>query len=888
MAETAPLTFFANYTQRRPRVPAAVWWGLRAAVLLTVLALIGALLLVPSVALRLFWGLAVPVLPALLVVAPGLWRQVCPMATLNQIPRQAGFSRARDLPPALKTWAFFVALMLFVGAVALRAPLLNHDGTALAVALAAVLLLALAGGWGFKGRSGWCGTFCPLGPIQRDYGQAPLVVVRNGFCEPCLGCQKNCYDFNPRAAVFSDVYDDDPRWAGQRRLFIGLMPGLILGYFLGGGGAQATAADNVLALAAGAAASAGSYALAVAFVPTTPYRISMAFGAVALAVFYAFAGPVVVDTLAWLVGAEPAAWLRDGVRLSGVLLAAVLALAGLRAERHYREAQAARARKPAAVTTHTDETRTQIGGGRALKDRLAGQGGQPEVTDRATGIAFQVAPEQTLLEAIEHAGLKIAYGCRAGVCGADPVAVCDGGEHLSPPDDDELATLQRLGLEGRARLACMCTVRGPVVIDRDPRAAEVPVSVLRRPTVDKAQAAGIGRVVIVGDGVAGMSAAEALRRDSGSVRITLVGNEPVPFYNRMGIGRLVYDDDSEGAMQALRLVPEDWASGRDVTVHRGAVAVRLDRENRRVGLNTGEWLRYDRLILATGARSAPPDDQFLTHPNAFVLRSADDAQQIRAWVKQHGCRRALVVGGGVLGVEAADALHHLGLKVTLLQRADRLMNAQLDAPGAARLAHYLESIGIQVGTRMSVNRYDGEPLLTHAWLAHGPRVRADLFVACLGIQPNVHLAQAAGLAVKRGIVVDGAMRTSDPLIQAIGDVAELPGQPGGLWPVGAAQAAAAVGALWGDGAPYQSPRIVLQLKCNGIDLRSWGDVAPRPGDTVHHARAEEAAWWQLILRDGALAGGLWVGPPGSAKAFTKLLQKPDPDALQAFVASSMA
>ncbi|RVT48493.1 FAD-dependent oxidoreductase [Rubrivivax albus] len=888
VASPAPLNFFANYTQRPARVPVAVWWALRVVVLLTVLALIGGLIWAPTLGLRLFWGLAVPVLPALLVVAPGLWRQVCPMATLNQIPRQAGVSRGRDLPAVAKTWAFSVALVLFVGAVALRAPLLNHDGAALAAVLGAVLVLALAGGWWFKGRSGWCGTFCPLGPIQRDYGQAPLVVVRNGFCEPCLGCQKNCYDFNPRAAVFSDVYDDDPRWAGQRRLFIGLMPGLILGYFLGGAGAQATAAANGLALAAGAAASAGAYALAVAFVPTTPYRISMAFGAVALAVFYAFAGPVIVDTLAWLAGAEPLGVLRDAAQGLGVVLAGALAVGGLRAERHYREAQAARAKKPAAAPTHADETRTQIGGGRALKDRLAGQAGQPEVTDRATGIAFQVAPEQTLLEAIEHAGLKIAYGCRAGVCGADPVAVCDGGEHLSPPDDDELATLQRLGLEGRARLACMCTVRGPVVIDRDPRAGEAPVSVLRRPQVDKAQAAGIGRVVIVGDGVAGMSAAEALRRDSGSLRITLVGNEPVPFYNRMGIGRLVYDDDTAGALQALRLVPDDWATGRDVTVHRGAVAVRLDRENRRVGLNTGEWLRYDRLILATGARSAPPDDRFLTHPNAFVLRSADDAQQIRAWVKQHGSRRALVVGGGVLGVEAADALHHLGLKVTLLQRADRLMNAQLDAPGAARLAHYLESIGIQVGTRMSVARYDGEPLLTHAWLAHGPRVRADLFVACLGIQPNVHLAQAAGLNVNRGIVVDAAMRTSDPLIQAIGDVAELPGQPGGLWPVGAAQAAAAVGALWGDGASYQPPRIVLQLKCDGIDLRSWGDVAPKPGDTVHHARADDLAWWQLILRGGALAGGLWVGPPGSAKAFTKLLQKPEPDALQAFVASSGA
>lgn len=884
-APAAPVTFFANYTQRPARVPMAVWWTLRALVLGATLALAATVAWRPEIGLRLFWGLAVPVLPAVLVVAPGLWRQVCPMATLNQIPRRAGFTRGRELPAALKTWAYSMALVMFVGAVALRAPLLNHDGRVLAALLGAVLALAFVGGWVFKGRSGWCGTLCPLGPIQRDYGQAPLVVVRNGFCEPCLGCQKNCYDFNPRAAVFSDVYDDDPRWSGQRRLFIGLMPGLVLGYFLAGAGAQATAAGNVLGLFAGAAASAGAYALAVAFLPMSPYKVSMAFGAFALAAFYFFAGPIVVDSLAWLAGIDAPGSLREAARGTGAVLALLLAAGGLRAEARYREVQAQRKAPKAAPAPAHDESRTQIGGGRALKDRLAAQGGAPEVTDRETGIAFQVAEDQTLLEAIEQAGLKIAYGCRAGVCGADPVAVCEGGEHLSPPGDDELATLQRLGLEGRARLACMCNVRGPVLIDRDPRAGAVPVSVLRKPAVDRAKQAGIGRVVIVGDGVAGMSAAEALRRDSPSLRIEIVGNEPEPFYNRMGIGRLIYDEDTPGALQALSLVPADWAETRQVTVHRGAVALRLDRENRRVGLNTGEWLRYDRLILATGARSAPPDDSFLERPNAFVLRSAEDARQIRAWLQQHAARRALVVGGGVLGVEAADALRHAGLKVTLLQRADRLMNAQLDAEGAARLAHYLESVGIQVGTRMSVTKYDGSPLLATAWLAHGPRVRADLFVACLGIQPNVHLARAAGLDVKRGIVVDDAMRTSDPLIQAIGDVAEQPGQPGGLWPVGAAQAAAAVAALWAEPGAYQPPRIVLQLKCDGIDLRSWGAIEPAPGDVVHRAPSGDAAYWQLILRDGQLAGGQWVGPPGSAKAFTKLLQKPEPEALSRFVAS---
>jgi nitrite reductase (NADH) large subunit len=867
--------YFRNYTQFPARVPVAVWWGLRVLVLAVTLGIVVLLVVQPALGLRLFWGLLVPVLPAILVVAPGLWRQVCPMATLNQIPRQRGFSKARELPNLLKGAAFSIAVGLFVLSVALRAPLLNHQGPVLAAGLLAVLTLAFAGGWVYKGRSGWCGTFCPLAPIQRDYGQAPLVVVKNGWCDPCVGCQKNCYDFNPRATVFSDVYDDDPRWAGQRRLFMGLMPGLILGYFLQGPVATDGAWLHLAGLLGGAAASAGAYALAVAFVPTTPYRISLAFGALAVAVFYVFAGPIVVDTLAWLVGGDAPEPLRQAARATGALLAAAMAVNGWRAEAKYRESQQAR---PARVERPVDDGRTQLGGGRALKDRLV-RGGQAEVTDRETGIAFQVAPDQTLLEAIEHAGLKISFGCRAGVCGADPVAVCEGAEHLSEMGDDERATLQRLGLEDRARLACMCSVRGPVLIDRNPHAAPVPVSVQKAPAVDKAMRAGVQRVVIVGDGVAGMSAAEALRRDSRSLRIELVGNEPHPFYNRMGIGRLIYD---EAAMESLALVPGDWAAARDVKVHRGAVAARLDRENRRVGLTTGEWLRYDRLILATGARSLPPDESFLDRPNAFVLRSADDAQSIRQFVRQRGSRRAVVIGGGVLGVEAADALHKLGLKVTLLQRADRLMNAQLDAAGAAKLAGYLESIGIQVVTNVSVVKYDGMPEITAAWLSHGPRVRADLFVACLGIQANVHLAASAGLPVARGIQVNASMRTADPFVFAIGDVAELPGSLGGLWPVGAAQAATAVAAIYGEPAAYQGPRIVLQLKCDGIDLRSWGEVGAKPGDEVRHARPEDPAWWTLVQRGGQLVGGLYVGPPGSAKAFTKLLQQPTPEAFRAF------
>lgn len=862
--------FFRNYTQLQTRVPMAVWYAARVLVLAVALGLAALLLLAPETGLPLFWGLAIPVLPAVLVIAPGLWRQVCPMATMNQLPRLGGFSRALDLPPALKAGAFGISVALFVAAVSLRAPVLNHSGTVVGAGLVAVLGLAFVGGLVFKGRSGWCGTFCPLAPIQRTYGQAPLVVVKNGYCNPCVGCQKSCYDFNPRAAVFSDLYDDDPRHAAQRRLFMALLPGLVLGYFLQGPAPAYGALLQLAVLLGACCASAGLYMLVLAFVPATPanpYRVALAFGALALSAFYWFAGPTLVRTVAGLMGAEPPAALLDAVRYTGVLLAAVLAASGLRAERRWLVTQRAGTRQESGRVT------TQIGGGTALKDRLA-QHDAAEVTDRGSGITFQVAPDATLLEAIEGAGLKINYGCRAGVCGADPVAICEGHENLAPPGDDELATLRRLGLEGRARLACMCTVKGPVLIDRDPHSAPAPklIAVHRTPQVDRALNAALRRVVIVGNGVAGMGVAEALRRCSPSVKIDLVGNENHAFYNRMGIGRLIYDSDG---MEALKLVPDDWASKQDITVWPAAVAARIDRQRRHLLLANGESLLYDKLVLATGARSTPPDAAFLNHPNAFVLRSADDARAIRDYVHRRGAKRALVVGGGVLGVEAADALHKLGLRVTLLQRADRLMNAQLDEQGAARLQAYLESIGIQVVTQASVLRYEGQPQLQVAQLAHGPRVRADVFVAALGIQANTFLAEQAGLALgDNGVRVNRHMQTEDADIFAVGDVADLKGTPRGLWPIGAAHAATAVEAMLGAPVPYATPRIVLQLKCEGIDLRSQGEVIAKEGDEDFHAREGDAAWWRLVVRHGQLAGGLYVGPPGSAKAFTKLLQQP--------------
>ncbi|MDR3494803.1 MAG: FAD-dependent oxidoreductase [Ancalomicrobiaceae bacterium] len=848
--------FFDNYTKRRHLLPGWFWSAGRIVAFGYGLFLIGMLVFDGPVGLKLFWGITIPSLPILLVVAPGVWRQVCPMAFLNQIPRQYGFSQSRDLPELWRNAAFGIAVAFFVGAVSLRVPLFNHIGWALAAGLVFTLGLAFAGGLVFKGRSGWCGTFCPLGPVQRTYGQAPLLVVSNGYCATCVGCQKACYDFNPRAAVFTDVYDDDPRYAGQRRLFMGLLPGLIGGYFLQGPAPDYSMVAYVGIIIAACFASAGLFWAAVSFLPVRPYHLAAAFGAIALALFYWFSGPTIVRTVADLAGSVPSDAAVGAARGIGIVAALILVASGLRSEWHYRQSL-------------RDAAARSDGSRSALKSRAAAGHGA-EVTDRETGITFNVAADASLLDAVQAAGLKINYGCRAGVCGADAVAICDGGEHLSPASDDDLATLRRLGLEGRARLACVCQVKGPVVIDRDPNSAPAAKpSAPAEAKQDRGLVAGISRVVIVGNGVSGMGVAEALRRDSPSMAIEIVTNETLHFYNRMAIGRLIY---GTSGLDGMQLVPDNWFSQNRVEVHRNTIAAAIDRDRKRLILATGQALAYDKLVLATGARAATPEPEFLERSNAFVLRTADDALAIRDFVQARGCRRAVVIGGGVLGVEAADALRHLGLKVTLLQRSDRLMNAQLDEGGAQKLTAYLEGLGIQVVTNASIKRFDGEAAIASAWLSHGPRVRADLYVACLGVQANSYLAETAGLDVGRGIRVNGAMRTSDPHIYAVGDVAELKG-PSGLWPIGAAQAQAAAADIFGDLKPFEMPRIVLQLKCDGIDLRSYGDPAPMSGDEVFSSHPDDLAYWRIIQREGQLSGAVYVGPPGSAKHFTRVVHK---------------
>ena len=265
---------------------------LRLLTLAATLALVATLLTDPPFGLSLFWGLSPPGPPSHFryrsrILAADLSNGVNePTAAFRPIdpwPRPAEMGKTSR--------AFGIAVATFIALVALRAPLLNHRGDLVGLGILGVLVIAFIGGLVFKGRSGWCGTFCPFGPIQRDYGHAPLVMVRNGYCSTCVGCQKNCYDFNPRAAVFGDIYDDDAAYAGQRRFFMAMMPGMVLGYFLQAYNPDYSESLRALIFVAAIATSVGFYHAVISFFPLNPFRAANLFGCAALAAFFFFAGP---------------------------------------------------------------------------------------------------------------------------------------------------------------------------------------------------------------------------------------------------------------------------------------------------------------------------------------------------------------------------------------------------------------------------------------------------------------------------------------------------------------------------------------------------------------------------------------------------------------------
>jgi nitrite reductase (NADH) large subunit len=377
-----------------------------------------------------------------------------------------------------------------------------------------------------------------------------------------------------------------------------------------------------------------------------------------------------------------------------------------------------------------------------------------------------------------------------------------------------------------------------------------------------------GRLVVVGNGMAGVRAVEEILSRGGAEMfdITVVGDEPYGNYNRIMLSNVLAGaDDTE----EIYLNPKEWYVDNGIELRSGVRVVKFDRYARVVHADDGTSVQYDWLILATGSRSYFPPMQGMWADNktltagVFGFRSLDDCAAMIDYAATK--TRAVVIGGGLLGLEAARGLQNRGLTVDVVHASATLMNAQLDDVGGAILRRSVESIGIGVHTEKrtkTVLIQDGS--VSGLGFADGSEIACDMIVVSAGIRPNVGLAQRAGLTVERAIVVDDHMRSiDDDNVYVVGECAQHRGQVYGLVAPLWEQAAVLADHLTGANkrSVYQGSRMATKLKVAGVDVASMGVKGPEHPDDefVQFSEPKHGIYKTIVVRDGKLIGATLVG-----------------------------
>lgn len=378
-------------------------------------------------------------------------------------------------------------------------------------------------------------------------------------------------------------------------------------------------------------------------------------------------------------------------------------------------------------------------------------------------------------------------------------------------------------------------------------------------------------VVVIGYGMAGARLAEEIRDrdpDGDAVALTVLGAEEHQAYNRILLSGVL-----AGSMSPENVLLHDaeWAENHHVDLRTGTPVVSVDRAARVVRLAEGGNVDYDALVLATGARPwIPPTEGLLAEDGRFAksvvaFRTLEDCESIVAQARPGA--HVAVLGGGLLGLEAARGLAGRGCRVTVVHPVGHLMERQLDAGAGGVLARALAEHGVEFKlNRLAAKYLPGDGLK----LDDGGHLPADLVVVSAGVRAETGLATSAGLTVDRGVVVDDALRTSDPRIHAIGDVAQHPGTVSGLVQPAWQQAAVLADLLTGANAAsrYRGTSVVTRLKARGIDLSALGDVHADvdsdEDEVLCLTDPTRGRYAKLVLRADRVRGAILLGVPDAA------------------------
>ncbi len=379
------------------------------------------------------------------------------------------------------------------------------------------------------------------------------------------------------------------------------------------------------------------------------------------------------------------------------------------------------------------------------------------------------------------------------------------------------------------------------------------------------------RVVVVGNGMAGLTALqEIVRKKRKDIEIVVFGDEPHPSYNRILLSEAL---SGKRGFAQLTLKPRKWYAENDIRLHTGSRVTEIDLKKCRVYTENGFSSAYDKLLLATGSLPFVPPIRGINKKGVFTYRTVDDVCGMIEMARYR--KRAIVIGGGLLGLEAAKALKDDGMDVTVVHLLDRLMEQQLDHAAASLLKNQIERMGIQVLLECATEEILGNGHVTGVRFRGGETIESDLVLICTGIRPNAAIAKQAGLMVNRGVVVNDYLETSTSNIYGVGECVEHRGRTYGLFDPLIEQSKVVAESIAGNGEnTYEGSLVSAVLKVAGINLVSVGNFMGGEGcEDVTYIDPEFGLYKKAVLQNNRVIGAILMGDISDYRRLFKLVRE---------------
>jgi len=361
------------------------------------------------------------------------------------------------------------------------------------------------------------------------------------------------------------------------------------------------------------------------------------------------------------------------------------------------------------------------------------------------------------------------------------------------------------------------------------------------------------KIAIVGNGIAGITAAKYISEKAPGASITVFTDEEYNYYPRPLLDRLLSESIT---LDAMFPYDDGWYKKKGIRISLGDNVTGIDTASKKIKAARSGTSDYDKLLLTTGASPFVPPIEGISSGEVFTYRNISDVLKIRSFARDK--KKAVVIGGGLLGLETAKALTERGMKVSVIEHNSRLLPRQLDEEGAALIKFCVEKMGIEVKLQAD---YCG--------------IEADLFIAAAGVRPNTALAKNCGIGVQKGITVDANLRTNCPDVFAAGDCAEFNGTVYGIIPAALEQGLAAASNMTDVPIEYKGTTFQATLKVVGIDVTSIGTVNPEGEGYESLSRKDEAkgTYRKCVIKDGKLAGAVIIGEKAGVSSLVNIIKE---------------